>query len=749
MTFLHPALAAIGAACIAIPIAIHLLMRRRRQPIAWAAMRFLLEAIRQHRRRLRLEQFLLLASRCLLVLLIALALGRPMLGAAGALTGRGQTTLFLLIDNGLAGSATNNNPAGTPDESSNKPDATALDRHKAAAIRLLGQLSSDRGDRAALVALAGPCAAIIMPPSSDLAGVGEAVRALQPAQSATDIPGGLSLVRDAIEPAAAARAAAIVLSDLLVGSADVSRRIESAASPLTLLASTPSELGVDNATVTEAEPLRPLIIAGSPESGSQPFPVRVAVRRSGPWVAQPAVTSVRVGVGVETSAPAGQATIRWLPGQSEASASVTVDPAAVVRAAQSANTAMLWASIDRDAITGDDTRFRPVQVRASLRVGIVSPRRSSGQIGVQRFQAEDWLRLALAPVETSARASEIDVAEIEPLALDAARLSSLDAVVVTRPDVLAEPVWKRLRGYVDSGGLVVVVPPAGVTVHLWPDSLVAELGLPWTAARQAREITAGLAPSTEEPPTGPDDLFALVRPEFPDLLSAVRVLRVMAFEPAPGADKVTPLLRLADRSPLIVAGRPGGADRAGLVVVLGFALDFEWTDLMAKPLVVPLLNEIVRQGIGRASGAWAVVAGGVPPVPAGTVELRASTQFLAASAGRAAAPIRTAGVWRAVDERGATRGLVAINADPAAGRGEAQASSALSTWLAGLAGAPVRWLGPNDNLLSRDNSTGATLDAEGGNWAWWLLLAALAAAVLELGLARWFSHAVIKSEPAR
>ena len=50
-SFVAPALAAAGAAAIAIPILIHLLSRRRRIPVLWGAMRFLLEAYRRHRRR--------------------------------------------------------------------------------------------------------------------------------------------------------------------------------------------------------------------------------------------------------------------------------------------------------------------------------------------------------------------------------------------------------------------------------------------------------------------------------------------------------------------------------------------------------------------------------------------------------------------------------------------------------------------------------------------------------------------------
>ncbi len=94
MTFLNPILATVGLVCVSLPIVIHILMRRRRKPIMWGAMKFLLEAYRQHRKRIKLEQFLLLASRCLIVALVAIALGRPLLGSGGGIAGRGAVTLM-------------------------------------------------------------------------------------------------------------------------------------------------------------------------------------------------------------------------------------------------------------------------------------------------------------------------------------------------------------------------------------------------------------------------------------------------------------------------------------------------------------------------------------------------------------------------------------------------------------------------------------------------------------------------------
>ena len=77
MTLLNGGFLTAGLVAAAIPILIHFLFRRRRPPIDWAAMEILLAALRRQERRLRLEQLLLLAARCLLFAVAGLALARP------------------------------------------------------------------------------------------------------------------------------------------------------------------------------------------------------------------------------------------------------------------------------------------------------------------------------------------------------------------------------------------------------------------------------------------------------------------------------------------------------------------------------------------------------------------------------------------------------------------------------------------------------------------------------------------------
>jgi len=74
---LSPWLFVLGALLMASPILIHLWNRRRFVTVDWAAMDFLLEANRRNRRRVRMENLLLLLLRCLAMLLIGLLLARP------------------------------------------------------------------------------------------------------------------------------------------------------------------------------------------------------------------------------------------------------------------------------------------------------------------------------------------------------------------------------------------------------------------------------------------------------------------------------------------------------------------------------------------------------------------------------------------------------------------------------------------------------------------------------------------------
>src|SRR5580765_5394494 len=101
-SFLTPWFAVAGLLLMALPIIIHFLNRRRFKTVPWAAMEFLLRAMRKNRRRLRFEQWILLATRCLVLLLAGLALARPMgckQSTLASLAGQRTGLHIIVIDN--------------------------------------------------------------------------------------------------------------------------------------------------------------------------------------------------------------------------------------------------------------------------------------------------------------------------------------------------------------------------------------------------------------------------------------------------------------------------------------------------------------------------------------------------------------------------------------------------------------------------------------------------------------------------
>ncbi|MFH1745622.1 MAG: BatA domain-containing protein [Planctomycetota bacterium] len=132
IAFINPGLLW-GLGLGAVPIIIHLLSRRYFRRVAWGATRFLLEAEKETRRRTKFEQWLLLALRCLAMLLLALLVTRPYLrpGLVAALLGtREQVARVVVLDD----SASLAYRAGATLE---------FDRPRAAAIRLLSWMRQE------------------------------------------------------------------------------------------------------------------------------------------------------------------------------------------------------------------------------------------------------------------------------------------------------------------------------------------------------------------------------------------------------------------------------------------------------------------------------------------------------------------------------------------------------------------------------------------------------------------------------
>jgi len=127
----HPGLLWTGAALASVPILIHLLFRRRHRVVKWAAMTWLLAALRKQRRRMQIENLILLILRCALIVLVGAAVARPAV-QAGALSPLGGRTrsVVLVIDTSASMAA-------------QQTGRRALDRARERAGKMLAELSDD------------------------------------------------------------------------------------------------------------------------------------------------------------------------------------------------------------------------------------------------------------------------------------------------------------------------------------------------------------------------------------------------------------------------------------------------------------------------------------------------------------------------------------------------------------------------------------------------------------------------------
>lgn len=101
MTFLN-ALLAFGATAFSVPLIIHLLNRSKYLTIDWGAMQFLDSSVKVNSRRIQWKQLLLLLIRCLIPVLLALAMARPLIQSWKDTSGTTPLSLAVLLDDSLS-----------------------------------------------------------------------------------------------------------------------------------------------------------------------------------------------------------------------------------------------------------------------------------------------------------------------------------------------------------------------------------------------------------------------------------------------------------------------------------------------------------------------------------------------------------------------------------------------------------------------------------------------------------------------
>ncbi|MFT5049018.1 MAG: hypothetical protein ACI8QZ_000407 [Chlamydiales bacterium] len=593
--FVHPALA-LGALLAAVPLIIHLLNRQRHKPVPWAAMRFVLAAYRKTRRRVQLENLILLLLRMAAVALLAFAIARPFASddsPLAALTEE-RRDVVLVID----GSASTGYREGVE---------TVYERLLTRARDLVAKLDGARGDRIRLIhAGAYPRPVSWTSPEKALAILSTMT---EPTDEALDLASALGEVLDLVEEDAAGTGQSSLevrlLSDLQRNSFD----------PVDTSAAPGSEDSIEDAGAAPrvAEQLDALAALGvtvlvQDQGTGATTPPNLSITAVQPLepILGPGVT-VDIGVRIANHGNEPRNGVRvWLDVDGERQPSRRVDipargQADAVFSLQFADTGAhtLVGGHDGDRLAVDDQRARVIFVPAPIRILVVNGS-SAGRI---EDDETGFLMAILEPPDDAhlpgtGGLSPFDPREINPefLASPDLELDDFDVILLANvsPVTLTKPVVADLEDRIARGGSLIITlgdrssrtkASGGASPLFRPDGsglLPAEL-LRRVQIASRRDGYYRVASFDEHHPT----LSFFADDRWKPLLTEVPIYEFVTTRPL-GDARVLATLDDEGASPLLIE-RPYDE---GQVLLWTTTLDRAWTRLPESPRTfVPLVHQ--------------------------------------------------------------------------------------------------------------------------------------------------------------
>jgi hypothetical protein len=618
--FLTPWLMAAGAAATSIPIIIHLLNKRKFRVVIWAAMDFLLAAQRRNARRLRFQRWLLLAVRCLAILVIAAGIAQLFLQsrALGGLFAEQRAIVLIWDDSYSMGYAQGAGGAATG-------PGSAFERSR----RMVGDyISKLRPSDKLLLVRASRISAQNAPPPQptlDHASVLTQVRTATLTDANTNLPTAFEQAAQALkdlESTARVRQV-LVLTDFssssihapptgIYGPAGISRT----AGPATAPAETTGErlkqaveavqrratefriLDVgdpqqSNVGITDVRSRRPAVVAGAPAD----FDITVFNATDRPLLDFP--VSVFLD-GVPTQS------VRISRIEPNATGAALVRDLAVTTPGRH----LLEARLPADGLPTDDLRRLLINARREVPVLLVDGRPGGG--GATDYDSVSYLWTAYSLPQSANAASVFAPRMITEVELPTTPLNAYDVVVLSDTSVPGPAQREALKKYVQSGGLLMIFPGVRTNAAAMNDALGNAPGgagiLPATLGQPVKAETAEQqAEGFSFAPEG------YTHPVLQVFQADIRQGKNVGFEPVhttqyfklgiPADVSSWPgevILRYArpDRTPgdpAVVKGNYG----KGQVVLFASTADIAWNTFGPKPAFVPFIHELTYYAMGR------------------------------------------------------------------------------------------------------------------------------------------------------
>lgn len=600
MQFLNPALLA-GALLFAVPLAIHLLNRQRHKKRPWAAMEFLLRAYQKQRNRLRNENLLLLLLRCLVPIVLALAIARPMLQqAAGLLATAGTVHHVIVVDGSYS--------MGARQDGSQSP----FDKARTLVGRLLDRFEQNpnRTDKVTLVH-AGVRPRFLVRGDLDLGtvrnqwlqmqkpedGAGELTDALRQVAEALDegndpdvqvyvftdmqaMALGKALV--SIPGGAAGSAAQQQAAELTDTARDQVERLQKRPGTRTHWIDTgpfaASALGgiTDNVQITDLRVEQPAAVLRAPVE------ITVALRNRGQ-------SSVNAEVTLDVDGAEPMRKVVTVPPSGEAEADFQL----VFR---EAGRRRVRAALTNDALAADDERFLSVEVRDRIRVLLVDGEANGDPLHSHRYL---WQSI-LDPDPTALPTYAVESVDAVALLSGRAIPKNHDVTVLADVERLNAPAARALTEAVQAGrGLAVLLgehaDPESYNLHLQaageglqPFRLLRPLGgAPGSSIVRAPSIAAPEHPLLRE----------FEEEIYREVLQSIPVWRWhgIAADSLHADAAVVMRVTDADRTPLLIARSFSEGKAAFLTSAISSRYRPERWNHLEEPMVAfPLLHGLVN-----------------------------------------------------------------------------------------------------------------------------------------------------------
>jgi hypothetical protein len=410
VTFLTPLILA-GAALVAVPIVLHLIMRREPKHLVFPALRFIQKREESNRRRLRLRHLLLLLLRCAGIVLLALAVARPSVKSAGFVGDQeAPVAAALVFDTALRMDYQHENK-------------TRLQAAQEIATWLLPQLPAD--SEVAVVDSSSLAHTFAVDPAAARHRVERLTTTAAPQPWFDIVESALRLVHSSNKE----RKEVYLFTDLARSSwpSDAIERFQARLREFEDVAIYLIDVGV---TEPRNFALGDIQLASQVVAQNSRVRIQTQLARSGPGEDRAVAVYLIDRAGQRQKV--GEQTFAWQDGQS-------VPAEFELRATENGPHQGMLQVIGDDALAADNVRHFTFEARPAWKVLIAAPQSATTM----------WLHHALAPLP---RESRFDVKVIPLGQLGAEPLDEYAAVGLLDPAPLSPSVWNRLRDFVSYGG---------------------------------------------------------------------------------------------------------------------------------------------------------------------------------------------------------------------------------------------------------------------------------------------------------